>query len=176
MKIKNPKILVIDVSVTRSAGGEDATSPISTDCRDFLFKVYEICHRAVSTFEISEEWKGHKSRFFINWKRWMRGQKKINDLGSTETENKGLRDKIEQVVRNENHKEEILKDIHLIEAALATNQIVISRDDTMDDLRKKYQDQIPEFKKIVWVNPTKNPKDVIKWLEAGANPKDAPNQ
>ncbi len=103
----------------------------------------------------------------------MRGQKKINDLESTETENKGLRDKIEEVVRNEGHKKKILKDIHLIEAALATNQIVISRDDTMADLRKKYQDQIPEFKKIVWINPTKNPEKVIEWLKTGAKPGEA---
>ncbi len=43
-KVKDSKRLVIDASIARSAGGNEATIPCSKHCRDFLKSVLEICH------------------------------------------------------------------------------------------------------------------------------------
>ena len=49
MADKVSKRLVIDASVARAAGGEDATYPISVSCRDFLKAVLDLSHRVVMT-------------------------------------------------------------------------------------------------------------------------------
>ena len=62
MADKVSKRLVIDASVARAAGGEDATFPISVYCRDFLQAVLDISHRVVMTPDIRDEWNKHQSK------------------------------------------------------------------------------------------------------------------
>jgi len=65
------KRLVIDASVARSSGGEDATYPTSVHCRDFLQAVLDICHKFVMTPDIKQEWDKHQSIFALRWRRRM---------------------------------------------------------------------------------------------------------
>jgi hypothetical protein len=62
------------------------------------------------------------------------------------------------------------KDLCLIEAALATDKIVISLDD--NTARKFFSEasvKIDELKDIVWVNPDKvDEEQPIEWLRNGA--------
>jgi len=180
MKESDSKLLVIDADVACSSSETIKDDPVSTLCQDFLEQVKKICHKAIKTDEIQKEWSNHESRYFRKWSvRMTKGIMKIFEPNPKKIRSvKALKlgSRVEKLVKSPKEKEAILKDLHLIEAALATDQIVISRDDTTAGLLKKYQDQIPEFQKIIWLNPTKNPEAVIKWLEAGANPQDAPNQ
>jgi hypothetical protein len=50
------KLLVIDASVSRAAGGKDSIHPVSKDCRDFLKEIHDICYHVVYTKEIREQW------------------------------------------------------------------------------------------------------------------------
>jgi hypothetical protein len=65
---------------------------------------------------------------------------------------------------------EMTKDLCLIEAALATDKIVISLDD--NTARKFFSEasvKIDELKDIVWVNPDKvDEEQPIEWLRNGA--------
>jgi hypothetical protein len=72
---KDSKLLVIDASVGRAAGGENATAPTSVNCREFLKSVLFICHRVVMTPEIKEEWKTHQSNFSREWRCQMVARK-----------------------------------------------------------------------------------------------------
>ena len=57
------------------------------------------------------------------------------------------------------------KDLHLIEAALATDNIVISLDD-----RARTELSLPAAAEVMWVNPVDERGHVICWLNKGAEP------
>lgn len=162
------KRLVIDASVARSAGGEDATYPTSVHCRDFLIAVLDICHKVVMTPDIREEWNKHESDFARTWRRQMVAKRKFEFLDIPV--NDELWDKIDQMAGSNKHRAEMFKDLRLIEAAIATDKTVISLDDKT--ARKFFSGaavHLDELKDLVWVNPDKIEEEKpIEWLEKGA--------
>ena len=62
----------------------------------------------------------------------------------------------------------MLKDIHLVEAALETDKTVISMDETARLCFHEVAQKIAVFKQIVWVNPSKDDELCIEWLQNGA--------
>jgi hypothetical protein len=121
------KRLVIDASVARSAGGEEATYPTSVYCRDFLKAVLDICHKVVMTPDIREEWNKHESDFARAWRRRMVAKRKFEFLDIPV--NDELWNKIDRIAGTDKQRTEMFKDLLLIEAAIATDRIVISLDD-----------------------------------------------
>ncbi len=162
------KRLVIDASVARSAGGEEATYPTSVHCRDFLKAVLEICHKFVMTPDIREEWNKHESDFTRTWRRRMVAKRKFEFLDIPI--NDKLWDKIDQISGSNKHRAEMFKDLRLIEAAISTDRIIISLDDkTARIFFARAAVQVDELKDIVWVNPDKIEEEKpIEWLENGA--------
>jgi hypothetical protein len=160
------KRLVIDTDVVRSAGGADATHPRSQHCRDFLRAVLDICHRVVVTREILDEWKPHASSFARKWHVAMYGKKKVVTV-STRKDDKLLQ-RIEVTARSEKDRDAILKDMLLVEAALATDQAVVSCDDSGRRLFVAASSQVSELRPIVWVNPDREEEEPIQWLTNGA--------
>jgi hypothetical protein len=73
----------------------------------------------------------------------------------------------------DNQRLEVKKDIHLIEASLATDKIVVSLDDNTArrffTQAAKEVEELCELKAIAWVNPDKLEEDSINWLKSGAN-------
>jgi hypothetical protein len=174
MPDKISQLLVIDASVARSAGGENATSSTSKSCRDFLLTVLNICHRMVMTPEIQKEWDKHQSKFALKWRRTMIAKKKLEYRQEPETELvKQIRvllwDVFDKLAETDKQRADMFKDLHLIEAALDTDKIIISLDD--NTARKFFAlgaDKFEEIKDIVWVNPDKPEEAAISWLENGA--------
>jgi hypothetical protein len=168
MAAKVSKRLVIDASIAHSAGGEGATYPTSVHCRDFLKAVLEICHQVVMTPDIREEWNRHQSNFARTWLRTMVAKRKFEFLDIPV--NDELWDKIDQISDSNKHRAEMFKDLRLIEAAIATDRIVISLDDnTARRFFGRVAVQVDELKEIVWVNPAKIEEEKpIEWLEKGA--------
>jgi len=74
-----------------------------------------------------------------------------------------LRCFVDDGVRNQ-----VDKDFHLISAALSADRIVISLDDTQQELLVGVSDNVKTLKSIVWVNPTNATFDWKVWLEDGA--------
>ena len=62
----------------------------------------------------------------------------------------------------------MLKDMHLIEAALVSDKTVISLDETARNLFCEITDMVPQLKSIMWVNPTSEGEASIDWLRSGA--------
>lgn len=79
-----------------------------------------------------------------------------------------LRKKVEQAANDEQKRTAMLKDIHLIEAALQANQIVISMDETVRHYFRKTALTIGTIRQIVWVNPCKDEETPLEWLRVGA--------
>jgi hypothetical protein len=70
--------LVIDASVAQAAGPESAVHPTAKVCRDFLIAVLDLCHHAVFTEAIVDEWKRHQAGFAPQWRVSMFARKKID--------------------------------------------------------------------------------------------------
>ena len=169
MTEKISKRLVIDASIARSAGQEDATYPRSVRCRDFLQAVLEISHRVVMTPDIKKEWDKHQSRFAKKWLRQMVAKKKLYACDITLDDE--LWTQIESHAKTDKDREAMEKDLLLIEAAIATDKIVISLDEKVKELFIKAAAEIERLKQVAWVNPdveNTEEKGAIAWLKNGA--------
>ena len=168
MRVRDSKGLVIDADVARAAGSETATHPRAEHCRDFLSAILSLSYRIVMTEKINNEWKNHQSRFARRWRVSMDARKKINRINPPENEE--LQNKVTTTTDNEDEIEAIRKDFHLLQAALATDQTVISLDETIRRLFKRISQQVGEIRNIVWVNPDRAEEQPIAWLQNGAPP------
>lgn len=86
----------------------------------------------------------------------MRSKAKIIDI--VEGENAELRSQVDL-------SKAVAKDLHLVEAALATDNIVVSLDD-----RASINLCVRATRDVVWVNAVRDGGHAIYWLRAGANP------
>ena len=169
MRSRNSKRLVIDTDVAQASGDEDATDPRAINCRDFLKEVRSQDHRVVMTRKISDEWKRHRSGFALEWRVSMDARRRIDRIDPPE--DKELQDKVTNTASDENEIEAIEKDFHLLQAALATDQTIISLDETVRQLFKRASQQIGEIRYIIWVNPDRTAvEQPITWLQNGAPP------
>ncbi|QXE22859.1 hypothetical protein B6N60_01545 [Richelia sinica FACHB-800] len=122
------------------------------------------------TSDIKKEWDKHQSPFARKWLTQMVAKKKFKFIYIS-IDNK-LWSQVETIAANISNKriEAMTKDLCLIEAALATDKIVISLDD--NTARKFFSAasvQIDCLKNIVWVNPDKVEEETpIEWLKNGA--------
>lgn len=172
MLAKASRRLVIDTSIARSSGGEDATYPTSKNCRDFLQAVLKICHQFVLSPDISNEWNRHQSSFARRWRTSMFARKKVCYMEPPSDAE--LCDKIERsIAKGQDHEaivEIVIKDIHLVEAALATDRTVIALDDRVRFHFNEAAGSVGELRNIVWLNPDKEDEQPIPWLEDEAKP------
>lgn len=168
MKNSDSKRLVIDADVAQAAGSETATHPRAINCRDFLIQVQTQQHQLVLTKAISQEWKKHRSRFASKWRLSMEARKRTVSINPPEDHQ--LRNNIASTTSNADDVEVMQKDYHLLEAALDTDNSIISCDESVRTLYAKAAQQVGEIRKIVWVNPDKTEDEPIVWLKSGAPP------
>lgn len=166
------KLLIIDASVARSSGEKDAKNHDSKYCREFLNGVLEICHKIVMTPEIRDEWQKHESNFALTWRSSMMQKKKIHILKDISLDH-DLWNQVESVAENiakNDHEAKqaiqniMIKDMLLIEGAIATDKIIISLDEKVRTLFH----QVPKISNIMWVNPAHPEEKALEWLEKGA--------
>lgn len=167
MRARDSKRLVIDTDVARAAGSETATHPRAAHCRDFLSAVLSLSYHIVMTKQINDEWKNHQSRFARRWRVSMDARKKIDRINPQG--NQELQDKVTNTTNDAHEIEAMEKDFHLLQAALATDQTVISLDETVRGLFKRASQQVGEIRDIIWVNPDRTEEEQpIAWLQNGA--------
>jgi hypothetical protein len=125
------------------------------------------------TLEIRDEWNKHQSEFARKWRSKMVAKRKFEFLDISV--NAELWNKIyvilETVTGSDKQQVEMIKDLRLLEAAIATDKIIISLDDkTARRFFSRAAVQVDDLKNIVWVNPDKIEEEKpIEWLEKGAN-------
>lgn len=160
--------LVIDADIARAAGGEDATHSTPKNCRDFLKAVLKHYYALVMTSEIKAEWKKHQSLFAKKWLQEMYGRKRIQV--ARPEHNEELCKRTEEAGESIKQRNAIWKDFHLIEAALATDQRIVSMDQKMRHLLSiaATKKGVKELRAIVWVNPDKSEEQALAWLKDGA--------
>ena len=169
MKTRDSKRLIIDADVAGASGSKTPPGPTAKHCRDFLNTVLSLSHRVVMTAKIRDEWKRHASPFARRWRVSMDARRKVDRIIEPQ-ENESLCTKIVNTARSERQRENIEKDFHLLQAALATDQTVISLDGTIRRLFGRASLQVGEIRGIIWVNPDKAEEQPIAWLQNGAPP------
>lgn len=170
------KRLVIDTSVCLSSGGYKAKDKLSIKCTDVLENVYCLNYYFVCTPEVHKEISRHLdakltkyvTKYTVDWFARMRRRGQIISLN--ETKNRRLREKIKSKSFGKRQLIEVQKDIHLIEAANATDNKIISYDKTAYAYFKRVSD-IDEVGIIIWMDMSNPDTDVIKWLRSGAKSK-----
>ena len=170
MRSRDLKRLVVNASVARAAGGKGATASVSINCTEFLEIFRDECpHHIVMTPELSEEWDAHQSNFAARWLKSMIATRRFHYIELPE--NRALYDPIEATAVKEKDINAMLKDFHLLQAALETDQTIISLDETIRGLFKQASQQVGEIRDIIWVNPDRTAEEQpIAWLQNGAPP------
>ena len=168
MRAKSLKRIVVNASVAGAAGGIDATDSVSINCTKFLETFRDDSpHHIVMTFELSEEWDDHQSNFAAEWLGNMIATRRFHYIELPE--NRALYDQIEATAVQEKDINALLKDFHLLGAALETDHTIISRDETIRGLFKRAAQQVGEIRGIIWVNPDRTAEEQpIAWLQNGA--------
>jgi hypothetical protein len=156
--------LVIDASIARAAGSPDSKHPTGILCRDFLMKLRGVCHRAAWTAAIKAEWDEQQSQFAL---AWLVSMERLGKLRRVVPESQ-LPEEIKECQVAAGVEAKMLKDCHLVEAALATDSRVASLDDTVRGHFADIARTIEKLKPMLWVNPTNEEEEAVEWLEAGA--------
>ena len=161
------KRLVIDVSVANTAGPprEDQPDP-SRSCAEFLDAVRQSEHLLVMTQDIEREWDASDADYATRWRSAMVSIGKV--YFSRAVVGSELRAKIRSSVKGTSEQQGMLKDAHLIEAAVDTDRRVISCDETARRLYRRVFKRVDDLREIVWVNPTIAADDPIPWIQGGA--------
>jgi hypothetical protein len=126
----------------------------------------EAGHRVVFSREGSAEWRRHEREFARGWRARMvaRGRAVfIQDAPDDE-----FRDRLSAVAPSAPARRAIEKDAHLVEAACATDRIVISLDNVVRDLFRQICPLVADLREILWADPSREEEDVTEWLRRGA--------
>lgn len=121
------------------------------------------------TKQINDEWKRHQSHFALEWRASMDARRRVVRIDTSEQSQ--LQGKLTNTTEKVVDIEVMLKDLHLLQAALKTDKTIISLDETVRTLFAQVSQQVGEIRDIIWVNPEQTEKEEpIVWLQNGAPP------
>lgn len=163
---KHRKRLVIDASIALSAG--QTNHPVSRSCREFLESMLRICHRLVVSDAILGEWREHASRYARKWRVAMCARKKVDRVKPDPDD--AIATRIGEVPLSNRKRDALLKDRHLVEAALTTDGIIASGDKETRGILRELVPHWPAVRRLVWVNPGEPAEKCSDWLAEGAKP------
>lgn len=156
--------MIIDACVATSASAKD--KPVSTMCRNLLLEISSSNHKLGFTKQLEEEWSNHRSILGMKFLSSMKSRKRVLFIQDSEGIYE-IRDRIKDI-SDKQRIDAITKDLHLIEAALLTDKIVISSDKRARNNFGSIIHTIEELKELNWVNPVNVEENVIGWINSGA--------
>jgi hypothetical protein len=65
----------------------------------------------------------------------------------------------------------MIEDVHLLDAALASDRVVLSLDEEVRACLRSAASEIEPLRKVAWANPLREEENVGEWLRDGAKPK-----
>lgn len=160
----NSRRLLVDTNVARSAS--ESQHPISDACRQVMEAMLREQHRVVLSATQYWEWQKYQSGFSKNWLRQMVGRK-LHVVLSPEP-NSGLTDRIYALEGADKARAEMPKDVHLLENALASDDLVLSQETNVFGLFCKYADALQIPRAVAWVNPADDAATCVAWIQTGA--------
>ena len=118
------------------------------------------------TQDIEREWDASNADYATRWRSAMVSIGKV--YFSRAVADDQLQARIRSSVKGASEQREMLKDVHLIEAAADTDRRVISCDETARRLYRRVVPRVDDLREVVWVNPAKTEETPVPWLERGA--------
>lgn len=164
------KRIVIDACVAFSCGTSE--HPHSSNCRRALDLIATHRHKIVLYPDLQEEWDRHQSNYFIRWRATMIAKKLFCRIDNV-VRLHDLRTQLDTILQStisENDKKAILKDLHLIEAAIETDKIVLSKDEAARLLFRGVCTTVPDVRRILWGNPVIEQENIEDWITQGFRP------
>lgn len=158
--------IVIDADIMRSAG--TSVHPHSRNARDVLDVIREAGHRMVQCAPIKNEHDLHQGRYASLWRAKMISRKQwvhwkyVEDTKLRETLVAALPEPV-----SAKKERAVLKDAHLLEAAAATDNRIISQDTTAKGLFGLACPTLGVHRHILWGDLTASAVVVIQWLRDG---------
>jgi len=132
----------------------------------FLQETRALRHSAVITAPLREEWRSHQSTYASAWLADMQARRLVDNR--VEPASRDLRDQLTQAAPSHGERELMLKDAHLIEAALATDHTIAALDDRARDHFARTSATVPLLRSVAWVNPNREEESPLIWLRRGA--------
>lgn len=156
--------IVVDTNVAKSASA--SVHPTSDACRAVLETMLAQQHQVVLSPTQYQEWLRHQSGFAKTWLASML-RKKLYVVLRPEPDS-GITARVHQLECTAKARAEMLKDVHLLENALATDHAVVSQETNVLALFTTHAQPLQLPRPVAWVNPTDDKKACVAWLEAGA--------
>lgn len=165
--------LVVDTSVARAAGQQDSASPRGARCRGCLDLVTSAGHQLVWSPRIREEWHKKRengsyyaSKYALDWLQLMLKKGRL----FRPEEAPSLEDALRETSTTDKAKIAMVEDVHLIDAALASDRVVLSLDEEVRGCFRAVVDEVEPLRKVAWANPLRDEEAVLEWLRDGAKP------
>lgn len=162
--------IVVDCSIAQAAGSVESEHPRGIRCRDFLMSLRGRNHRIAWSSQIAEEWSEHRSRFAMDW---LLAMQRLGNVRRVQSQLQ-LAESIEETELDQGVKAALIKDSHLVEAALETDKRIASLDDRARNHFSNLCQTIQTIGDILWANPVNEDEEATKWLDDGAP--DQPNR
>lgn len=131
----------------------------------FPLEVTKNHHQVVFTRLIQEEWNNHRSEFAKEWRKEMFARKLVVSIEIGPDEN--LRRRVENLASGKSLSD-LLKDFHLLEAALASDRRIVTLDKQFFKILRQIGVRMRELASLAVVNPVDDAQEPLKWLREGA--------
>lgn len=161
-----PKRLIVDACIAFASGSRESSHPTPLNCRKFLESMRELRYYIVFTPALAAEWRKHQKRFASAWRVSMHARKLVYtiDLGP----DVNLRRRIAKALAQDEIINIVMKDAHLLEAAFATDNRIVSIETKCFMHLKKIIGDVHELAELALINPDTTIQRAIEWLENGA--------
>lgn len=160
------RLLVIDSDVLATATGNE--NPRSKICLETMMTVQQMRHRVLRTPTIATEWNNRLPKFAALWLKQMKSRGLLEDLA--EEPDCGIAGALEKLGVAADILTIMLKDKHLLEAALIADRTVLSMDETAYYHFYDAAKSVSQIRPIMWANPERAADACVAWLMAGARP------
>lgn len=139
-------------------------------CADALEALLRVRHSIAMTSSLLAEWNAHASRFAAVWLQSMYARRRVVKLIDDDILDESLRTRVVSAVTTGLAEAEIRKDMHLIEAARATDERVISSDRKAQRAFVSAAITVNELASVMWTDPAEEGEQCADWLSQGAPP------
>jgi hypothetical protein len=158
---------VVDTCVARACARKGSTNLHANHCRGALEAIRNGGHKAVVYPMIHDEYtrQENMSRFFLRWFENMRSRRQIVTLGSDPAPYQDVRAAMKRLIPNDAHRV-VKKDLHLVGAAMATDERILSDDDTVRAHFTRIAAEVLTLGRVHWANPSA--PGCLPWLSRGA--------
>lgn len=159
-RVTSSQLIVVDANVLRGASSTDGGPPAGVECRSALQAILKICHRAVVSPALDEEYAHHASNFGQRWRTAMAQRNKIVATPAAKTGRS--RGWMQNAGFTAAQRKAAEKDLHLVLAAWEKHAVVLSADEKSRVLFARLVD----LASLGWARMTHD--DIATWLDRGA--------